>query len=44
MRDLRDEQLDALVTAPIDKESIQSDDFRYTGHTEFLAAEWAANP
>ena len=44
MRDLRDEQLDALVTAPIDKESIQSDDFRYTGHTEFLAAELGGEP
>ena len=44
VRDLRDEQLDALVTAPIDKESIQSDDFRYTGHTEFLAAELGGEP
>ena len=30
--------------APIDKESIQSDDFRYTGHTEFLAAELGGEP
>ena len=29
---------------PIDKESIQSDDFRYTGHTEFLAAELGGEP
>ena len=44
VRDLRDEQLDALVTAPIDKESIQSDDFRYTGHTEFLRPSWRRTP
>lgn len=44
VRDLREEQLDALVTAPIDKESIQSDEFRHTGHTEFLAAELGGEP
>jgi len=44
VRDLRDGKLDALVTAPIDKESVQSDDFRYTGHTEFLAAELGGEP
>lgn len=42
--DLREGAIDALVTAPIDKESIQSDDFRYTGHTEFLAAELGGTP
>ena len=44
VRDLREGELDALVTAPIDKESAQSDDFRYTGHTEFLAAELGGEP
>ena len=39
MRDLKAGQLDALVTAPFDKETVQADDFRYTGHTEYLAAE-----
>lgn len=29
---------DAIVTAPICKESVQSDDFRYSGHTEYLGA------
>ena len=39
MRDLKAGYLDALVTAPFDKETVQADDFRYTGHTEYLAAE-----
>ena len=39
MRDLKAGHLDALVTAPFDKETVQADDFRYTGHTEYLAAE-----
>lgn len=39
MRDLKAEHLDALVTAPFDKETVQADDFRYTGHTEYLSAE-----
>ena len=39
MRDLKAGHLDALVTAPFEKETVQADDFRYTGHTEYLAAE-----
>ena len=39
MRDLKAGHLDALVTAPFDKETVQADDFRHTGHTEYLAAE-----
>lgn len=39
MHDLKAGHLDALVTAPFDKETVQADDFRYTGHTEYLAAE-----
>ena len=39
MRDLKAGHLDALVTAPFDKETVQADDFRYTGHTEYLDAE-----
>lgn len=42
--DLRDHRIDALVTAPINKETVQSDGFRYTGHTEFLAAELGGEP
>lgn len=37
--DLKEGLLDALVTAPFDKETVQSDDFRFTGHTEYLASE-----
>ena len=34
--DLRNGDIDVLVTAPIDKHSIQSDDFKFPGHTEYL--------
>lgn len=36
--DLRNGDIDVLVTAPIDKHTAQSDDFRFPGHTEFLEA------
>lgn len=39
VRDLKEGHLDAVVTAPFDKETVQADDFRYTGHTEYMAAE-----
>ncbi len=42
--DLKEGAIDALVTAPIDKEMIQSADFSYTGHTEFLAKELDGEP
>ena len=44
MRDLKEGQLDALVTAPFDKETVQADDFRHTGHTEYLGAELEGEP
>lgn len=34
--DLRDKKIDVLVTAPINKNNIQSDDFNFPGHTEYL--------
>ena len=34
--ELKEGLLDALVTGPIDKHSIHSDDFPFKGHTEFL--------
>ncbi len=34
--DLRNGAIDALVTAPINKDSIQSDTFNFPGHTEYL--------
>lgn len=36
VKDLKDGKIDVLVTAPIDKHSIQSDNFRFPGHTEYL--------
>jgi 4-hydroxythreonine-4-phosphate dehydrogenase len=34
--DLISGDIDALVTAPINKDNIQSDEFRFPGHTEYL--------
>ncbi|WP_026954549.1 4-hydroxythreonine-4-phosphate dehydrogenase PdxA [Algoriphagus vanfongensis] len=34
--DLKDEKIQALVTAPLNKSNINSDDFHFVGHTEFL--------
>lgn len=36
--DLRDEHIDVLVTAPINKDVIQSETFSFPGHTEYLEA------
>ena len=36
--DLKAGHIDAVVTAPIDKHNIHSDEFPYKGHTEFLAS------
>ncbi|MBU1822264.1 MAG: 4-hydroxythreonine-4-phosphate dehydrogenase PdxA [Bacteroidetes bacterium] len=35
--DLKAGRIDALVTAPINKDTMQSEDFKFPGHTEFLA-------
>lgn len=35
-QDLQQGSVDALVTAPINKDNIQCDAFRYSGHTEYL--------
>lgn len=35
-KDLFDNKIDALVTAPINKENIQSENFNFPGHTEYL--------
>lgn len=37
VEDLREGKLDALVTAPINKHNIQSENFKFPGHTEYLA-------
>ncbi len=36
--DLRDGQIDCMVTAPINKANIQREDFHFAGHTEYLQA------
>ncbi|MCK5815514.1 MAG: 4-hydroxythreonine-4-phosphate dehydrogenase PdxA, partial [Flavobacteriaceae bacterium] len=36
---LKEGAIDALVTAPINKENIQSEDFKFAGHTEYLESE-----
>lgn len=40
---LKDETIDALVTAPISKINIQSDDFQFPGHTDYLDQELDGN-
>lgn len=35
---LKEDKIDVLVTAPINKENIQSDTFNFPGHTEYLEA------
>ncbi len=41
--DLRDGKIDVLVTAPIDKHNIQSDMFRFPGHTDYLKSVFGCN-
>lgn len=42
--ELKSGELDALVTAPINKETVQSEEFRFTGHTEYFASEFEGEP
>lgn len=37
VEDLKEGRIQALVTGPINKDNIQNDDFKFPGHTEFLA-------
>lgn len=41
--DLKKNAIDALVTAPINKSNIQSEQFHFNGHTEYLASKFEAN-
>lgn len=41
--DLKAHRSDALVTAPINKENIQSENFHYSGHTEYLTQLFSAD-
>lgn len=36
---LKNNEIDVLVTAPINKNNIQSEDFNFPGHTDYLAME-----
>jgi 4-hydroxythreonine-4-phosphate dehydrogenase len=40
VNDLKQRKIDVLVTAPINKESIQSKLFHFPGHTEYLAQQF----
>lgn len=42
--DLKAGKIDAVVTAPINKENVQADGFHFTGHTEFFASEFGGEP
>lgn len=39
-KDLKAKQVDALVTAPINKDNIQSENFHFAGHTEYLTEQF----
>jgi len=40
VNDLKNSRIDAIVTAPINKENIQSDTFNFPGHTEYFAHQF----
>ena len=40
---LKEGEIDVLVTAPINKYNIQSDDFKFPGHTDYLDQELEGN-
>lgn len=42
-KDLKEGLIDVLVTAPINKETIQSENFNFPGHTEYLEAQDAGH-
>ena len=44
MVDLKAGYIDAMVTAPIMKETAQSETFQFTGHTEFVASHLEGEP
>jgi 4-hydroxythreonine-4-phosphate dehydrogenase len=39
VKHLNENAIDVLLTAPINKENIQSDDFKFAGHTEYLESK-----
>jgi 4-hydroxythreonine-4-phosphate dehydrogenase len=40
--DLKDNLIDAMVTAPVNKFNMQSSSFKFAGHTEFFSAQYNA--
>jgi 4-hydroxythreonine-4-phosphate dehydrogenase len=42
VKDLKENKIDVLVTSPINKHNIQSSEFNFHGHTEYLADKFAA--
>lgn len=42
-KDLEEGLIDVVVTAPINKDNIQSEHFNFPGHTEYLAERFKAN-
>lgn len=42
VKDLKNNDIDVLITAPINKKNIHDAGFEFPGHTEFLAAEFNA--
>ncbi len=41
---LKEGQIDVLVTAPVNKETIQSDEYEFPGHTDYLAETLEGTP
>ena len=39
VQDLKDGKIDAITTAPLSKGLVQSDDFKFPGHTEYLTEQ-----
>ena len=42
VNDLKENKINLLVTAPINKHNIQSEEFKFNGHTEYLAESFGA--
>jgi 4-phospho-D-threonate 3-dehydrogenase / 4-phospho-D-erythronate 3-dehydrogenase len=40
---LKENQIDVLVTAPINKANVQSEDFKFPGHTDYLDSQLEGN-
>jgi 4-hydroxythreonine-4-phosphate dehydrogenase len=40
IEDIKEGKIDVLVTAPIDKHNVQSDSFKFPGHTEYLKSKF----